>query len=138
MNGNIIECTKFLCNIYFSILSHKNTCYRILVVVIDIKTFSTLLISCLTLKFSEKRKVKFLTLAKKWIVENVDKGMLFYEYYVWLIFVTFDRFVCFCLFVVLCPTGEFFTYMETSPLLAKSWKCWPILDTHGHSAVRIR
>ena len=36
------------------------------------------------------------------------------------------------LFGVYRPTWEFFTYMETSPLPAKGWKCWSMLGTHGH------
>ena len=129
-----------LCNFFFQFCHIEKILIIVFLCLLLIsKHLVICLFSCLTLKFSEKWKVKLLTLAKKKkIVENVDKGMLFYEYYVWLIFVTFDRFVCFCLFVVLCPTGEYFTYMETSPLLAKSCKCWPILGSHGHWAMRIR
>ena len=48
-------------------------------------------------------------------------------------------FVCFFsfLFGVLRPTREFFTHMETSPLLVNGCKIWPMLDTHGHWAVRV-
>ena len=133
-----------VCNVYaiffFQFCHRKNTYYRILVVVVvDIKTFSTLFIFMSYTEVQWKNeKLNYWHWPKKRIVENVDKGMLFYEYYVSLIFVTFDRFVCFCLFVVLCPTGEYFTYMETSTLLAKSCKCWPILGSHGHWAMRIR
>ena len=41
------------------------------------------------------------------------------------------------LFWVFRPTGEFFTYMETSPLLVKGCKFWPMLGTYGHWAVRV-
>ena len=33
---------------------------------------------------------------------------------------------------LLRPTWEFFTHLETSPLLVKSCKFWPILGSHGH------
>ena len=46
-------------------------------------------------------------------------------------------FVFVCLFGVHRPTREFFTYIETSPLAVKGCKFWPILDTHGHWAVRV-
>ena len=35
-----------------------------------------------------------------------------------------------------CPTHEFFTHMET-PLPMKNFKCWPVLGTHCHWAVRV-
>ena len=42
-----------------------------------------------------------------------------------------------CLFFeVFCPTREFFTHLETSPLPVKGWKFWPILGTYCHWAVR--
>ena len=34
------------------------------------------------------------------------------------------------------PTRKYFTHMETSRLLVKGCKFWPILGTHGHWAVR--
>ena len=41
--------------------------------------------------------------------------------------------VCFvCLFGIYRPTWEFSTYMETSPLLLKGCKFWPMLNTHGN------
>ena len=42
-----------------------------------------------------------------------------------------------CLFGVYCPTREFLTQMETSPLPAKGCKFWPMLGTYGHWAVRV-
>ena len=39
-------------------------------------------------------------------------------------------------FVVLHPTREYFTHMETSPLPMKDFKFWTILGTHGHWPVR--
>ena len=39
--------------------------------------------------------------------------------------------ILFCLFGVYCPTWEFFTDMETSPLPVKCCKFWPMLGTHG-------
>ena len=35
------------------------------------------------------------------------------------------------------PTLEFFTHFETSPLPAKSCKCWPKLGNYDQGAVRI-
>ena len=42
----------------------------------------------------------------------------------------------FCLFVVLRPTQEIFTYVVMSPLSVKVFRFWPILGTHGSWAVR--
>ena len=42
-----------------------------------------------------------------------------------------------CLFGVYCPTREFFTRTETSPLPVKGCKIWPLLSTHGQWAVRV-
>ena len=43
----------------------------------------------------------------------------------------------FCVFDCgLRPTREFFTHMETLPLLVKGCKFWPMLATHSHWAVR--
>ena len=41
----------------------------------------------------------------------------------------------FCLFGLFHPTQEFFLHMETSTLLTKGCKFWPIQSTHGHGAV---
>ena len=43
----------------------------------------------------------------------------------------------FCLFEDLCPTWEFFTHMEMSPLRLKGCNFWPKLGTHGHWEVRV-
>ena len=46
-----------------------------------------------------------------------------------------------CVFFVcvygLHPTPEFFTHVETSTLMVKGCKIWPMLGTHGHWAVRV-
>ena len=43
-----------------------------------------------------------------------------------------------CLFVRgFRPTRQFFTHMETTPLPIKGCKCWPMLGTRGHWAVRV-
>ena len=42
-----------------------------------------------------------------------------------------------CLFGVFRPTREFFTHLETSPLPVKGCKCWPMLGTFDHRAVRV-
>ena len=41
--------------------------------------------------------------------------------------------VCFCLFVVLHPSLEFISNMETSPLTVKGCKFWSILGTYEGS-----
>ena len=41
-----------------------------------------------------------------------------------------------CLLGVSRPTREFFTHLETSPLLAKDRKLCPMLGPFGHTAVR--
>ena len=41
-----------------------------------------------------------------------------------------------CVYWVNCPTQEFFTHMETSPLPVRGCKFWPMLGTHGHWTVR--
>ena len=35
------------------------------------------------------------------------------------------------------PTREFFTHMETSLLPVKGCNFWPVLETHGHSSLRV-
>ena len=47
-----------------------------------------------------------------------------------LIWVRVHSFVS--LFEIFCPTREFFTNMETSPLPVNDWKFWPMLGTCGH------
>ena len=42
-----------------------------------------------------------------------------------------------CLFVVLRSTREFLTHTKTSPLPVKGSKCWTMLGTHGHYALRV-
>ena len=43
--------------------------------------------------------------------------------------------------MIVCLGGyvplDFFTHMETSPLLVKGCKFWPVLNTHCHWAVRV-
>ena len=45
----------------------------------------------------------------------------------------FGGFIFVCLFIV--PLENLITYMETSPLPVKVFKCSPMLGTHGHWAV---
>ena len=50
---------------------------------------------------------------------------------------TFWNFNMRYLLVVVRPTREVFTRMETSPLSAKGFKFWPMPGTHGHEALRV-